>query len=94
MPLAGADNLKMPFTSVTAPAAVPLTLTLTPGKALPSSDEVTFPVICRFCAKAPEQINIVNKKISIDPLQLLNLVISTFLVILIHLGLNFLVDFV
>jgi hypothetical protein len=43
---------KLPLASVTEPFVVPLTITFTPGKVDPSSEDVTLPVITRSCAQA------------------------------------------
>jgi hypothetical protein len=44
--VAGAVNTYLPSVPVMAPIVVPLTVTFTPGRASPSSELVTVPVIC------------------------------------------------
>ena len=49
-PEPGAEIVNFPSASVTVPEVVPLTTTLTPGRAAPSSAVVTFPETVRSCA--------------------------------------------
>src|SRR6266850_4823794 len=51
-PEAGTLSLNSPSPLVTVPMVVPFNSTLTPGKAVPSSADVTFPETTRSCAQA------------------------------------------
>jgi hypothetical protein len=53
VPVPGAAMEYFPSASVMVPVVVPFTTTFTPGKADPSSVDVTLPVIVLFCANSP-----------------------------------------